>query len=46
MLERIDPTLIGQYVDNLLRDIDRPTWPELAAEIGQFAKWEFHEYRP
>ncbi|MEV6560994.1 Imm8 family immunity protein [Nocardia sp. NPDC051756] len=46
VLERIELTLIRQYVDNLLRDIDRPTWPELAAEIGQFAKWEFHEYRP
>ncbi|MFI6046293.1 Imm8 family immunity protein [Nocardia sp. NPDC051321] len=46
VLDRIEPTLIKQYVDDLLRDIDRPTWQELAAEIGRFAKWEFHDYRP
>ncbi|KAA8886648.1 hypothetical protein F3087_23015 [Nocardia colli] len=46
VLERIDVALIKRHADDLLRDIERPTWPELAVEIGKIARWEFHEYRP
>ncbi|MFF3225008.1 Imm8 family immunity protein [Nocardia suismassiliense] len=46
VLERIDPVLIKRYVEDFLKDIERPTWQELALAIGQLARWEFHEYRP
>ncbi|MFI9406433.1 Imm8 family immunity protein [Nocardia sp. NPDC052316] len=46
VLERIDPALLERYVEDFLRNIEQPTWRELALQIGQFAKWEFHDYCP
>lgn len=44
--ESFDLALIKRYVDDLLRDLERPTWAELAEQIGHLARWEFHDYRP
>ncbi|MFE9582092.1 Imm8 family immunity protein [Nocardia sp. NPDC006044] len=46
VLPRIDTALVKRYVDDLLRNLERPTWAELAEEIGHIARWEFHDYRP
>ncbi|MFI5779608.1 Imm8 family immunity protein [Nocardia sp. NPDC051570] len=46
ILDRIDAGLIEQYVREYLRDLDRPTWQELAQEIGKLGKWEFQDYQP
>lgn len=45
VLDRIDIALIRRYVDDFLRDLERPTWEELATEIGRIGKWEFRDYR-
>lgn len=45
VLDRIDIALVRRYVDDFLRDLERPTWEELAVEIGRIGKWEFRDYR-
>ncbi|WP_067721172.1 Imm8 family immunity protein [Nocardia yamanashiensis] len=46
VLDRIDIAGIRAYIDHFLRDLERPTWEELAVGIGRIAKWEFQDYRP
>ncbi|MBO0853136.1 MAG: hypothetical protein J2P18_05140 [Nocardia sp.] len=46
VLDHIDVDLIEQYVRDYLRDLDRPTWQGLAAEIGKLGRWEFEGYQP
>ncbi|RMI28985.1 Imm8 family immunity protein [Nocardia stercoris] len=46
VLDRIDLALIRRYIENFLRDLERPTWEELATEISRIGKWEFQDYRP
>ncbi|WP_328407937.1 Imm8 family immunity protein [Nocardia sp. NBC_00403] len=45
ILDRIDIALVRRYVDDFLRDLERPTWEELATEISRIGKWEFQDYR-
>ncbi|MBF6278313.1 MULTISPECIES: Imm8 family immunity protein [Nocardia] len=46
VLDRIDVDLLERYVQDFLRDLDRPTWQELAREIGKLGRWEFEDYQP
>ncbi|WP_040792423.1 Imm8 family immunity protein [Nocardia paucivorans] len=46
VLDRIDTDLIRRHVENFLRDLERPTWEELVAEIGRIGRWEFRDYHP
>lgn len=45
VLDRIDIALVRRYVNDFLRDLERPTWEELATEISRIGKWEFQDYR-
>ncbi|MEU7767186.1 Imm8 family immunity protein [Nocardia sp. NPDC049190] len=45
VLDRIDIALVRRYVNDFLRDLERPTWQELATEISRVGKWEFQDYR-
>lgn len=44
-LARIDTAEIRRYVQNFLRDLERPTWDALARAIDRIARWEFAHYR-
>ncbi|MGY1961488.1 Imm8 family immunity protein [Nocardia gipuzkoensis] len=44
VLDRIDLALVRRYVTDFLRDLERPTWEELATEISRIGKWEFQDY--
>jgi hypothetical protein len=46
VLDRVDPAGIRRYVQDFLRDLERPTWDALACAIGRIARWEFAGYRP
>lgn len=46
VLDRIDTAEVRRYVDDFLRDLERPTWDALARAIGRIARWEFAGYRP
>ncbi|WP_459546802.1 Imm8 family immunity protein [Nocardia sp. X0981] len=46
VLDRIDAAAIARFVCEYLQELERPTWEELAAEIGRLARWEFQDYRP
>ncbi|MEU1523690.1 Imm8 family immunity protein [Nocardia rhamnosiphila] len=45
-LARIDTAEIRRYVQDFLRDLERPTWDALARAIDRIARWEFAHYRP
>ncbi|WP_084481392.1 Imm8 family immunity protein [Nocardia grenadensis] len=46
VLDRIDTAELRRYVEDFLRDLEYPTWDELARAIGRIARWEFAVYRP
>ncbi|MEV0251821.1 Imm8 family immunity protein [Nocardia sp. NPDC050712] len=46
VLDRIEFESIEKFVTDFLAPLERPTWQELAAEIGKLGKWEFLDYRP
>ncbi|MEU7633325.1 Imm8 family immunity protein [Nocardia sp. NPDC049220] len=45
VVDHIDIALVRRYINDFLRDLERPTWEELATEISRIGKWEFHDYR-
>ncbi|MFE7798466.1 Imm8 family immunity protein [Nocardia sp. NPDC057440] len=45
VLDRMDIALVRRYVNDFLRDLERPTWEELATEISRIGKWEFQDYQ-
>ena len=46
VLDRIDMAVVRGCIDDFLRDLERPSWPELARAIGRITRWEFAGYRP
>ncbi|GGK92195.1 Imm8 family immunity protein [Nocardia jinanensis] len=46
VLDRMDIAVVRRYIDDFLRDLERPTWQALAGVIGRIARWEFADYRP
>ena len=45
VIERWDAARIQLYLTEAVESEEAPTWPELAAKIGRFGKWEFEDYR-
>jgi hypothetical protein len=46
ILDRIDADLIKRHVQDYLKNLEGPTWQDLAQQIRKLGKWEFHDYRP